>query len=212
MPASPYGRMPKPLCPPNGTPTRTLPNAVNTLLSPRSVLPKKSGLYAKSPSTPITPAPIHPRLAPQLKRLESIASPNSSPASPPKFQPMNGMNKPSARAAPAEKPQNSAAMMSVRQVRADRQRIVMTTASARRMPLLVALARQQEMEQPGLPDGARRPRKPRDAVGVLHLNGVALRRAPCRTGPTLARARAYFVVAAAGGAPLLCSSTTRRAR
>src|SRR5688572_11106045 len=132
--------MPKPFCPPKGTPSSTLPNAVNTLLPPSSVLPKKSGLYPKSPSKPMTPAPIHARLAPQLRVLASIASLNSVPASPPKFQPMNGMNKPSAFAAPGERPQSSAAMISVRQMRVD-ELVVMPDERAFDVPLFVRNAR-----------------------------------------------------------------------
>src|SRR6187200_1350765 len=106
-------------------PSRRLPVAVNTLLPPRSVLPKKSGLYPKSPSKPKTPAPIHAKLAPQLKRLASTESPNSAPLSPPKLTPMNGMMRPSALAVPAKETESRAAMTSVRQLRADRQLKVM---------------------------------------------------------------------------------------
>ena len=61
----------------NGMPSIRLPVAESTPLPPRSVLPKKSELYPKSPSRPMTPAPIHAKLAPQLNRLASAESPNS---------------------------------------------------------------------------------------------------------------------------------------
>src|SRR5688572_3784075 len=189
--------MPKPFCPPKGMPSSTLPNAVHTLVPPRSVLPKKSGLYEKSPSTPMTPPPIHPRLAPQFKRLASTASLNSPPASPPKFQPMNGMKSPSARAAAGERPLSSAAMMSVGQRRADSELVVMP----RRVHAVCRAFGRRHYNAKYRGPVASRERltsRPRNVVADGPLEGDP-----------------YFVVVAAAGAAgalLLCSSTTRRAR
>src|SRR3954462_2174185 len=90
-PAVTYGRTPAPRCPPIGTPTITLPIRFSTVLLPKSLLvPKKLGLYPKSTSPPMTPAPIAPAVTPNVVRPLSMLLPNADP--------IHGDTKPSARA------------------------------------------------------------------------------------------------------------------
>src|SRR5688572_5830237 len=111
---------------------------------------------------------------------------------------MNGMNKPSAFAAPGERPHSSVTMMSVRQMRVD-ELVVMPDERAFDVPLFVC--------DPRLAPAREIARHPPPCVSQSCRMSRRHEMPRRRWGPF------YFVVAGAGaGAFLLCSSTTRRAR